>query len=131
MPANPPRGLKKKKQTLNARALTANEIAIAAAKLANRQASQSARDVEIEARREQEFHHLETQDEIVVAAPSRLPPSTAPIECLASSRSPSPIPPPSTAQPAIPEARAKRQRAQSGFYAALEGGDSQEIKRRK
>jgi hypothetical protein len=48
---------------------------------------------------------------------------------------PSPIifdePPPSTAPPTLGREQRKRARAQSGFYKALQGGDSQEVRAKR
>ena len=128
--ANTQRSFKKKKQSLNARALAANEIAEAAAKRTKRKALQSVRDAEIEAPRKQKFEQLEMHDEVVVA-PLRLSPPLPTAQNSTPTKSSSPGPPPYTMLPSISEGRAKRPRAQSGFYRALEAGNSQEVRQKK
>lgn len=133
---NERRSLKKKKQTLNARALTTNELAELQAKQALKEASQMARNTQILAEREQQFQQLETQAEIVCApklvrkTPSP-PPATAPIRKPTPPLEASPSPPPSTAIPTLTGERTKRPRAQIGFYTALGAGNSHEARQKR
>jgi hypothetical protein len=108
----------------NARALTGAEMAEKALDKVEKAAKKAERA------QQQAQEQLETQDEIVVAPrvqvirTSTPPPATAPPE-----RAPSP--PPSTAVPAMTEERSKRPRAQTGYFAALNSGDSQKARQKR
>jgi hypothetical protein len=137
----PKRTWTRTKPTQSARALTANELGEKQQQEVLKVQAQEARDRVILQQRQQ----LETQDTITVVPkqvhtelqeilvpgtplppPEPLPPTVS--EPLDESFN---LPPASTAPPAIVEGRAKRARAQSGYYRAVNNGNSQEMRQKR
>lgn len=144
---NPKRRLKMKKTTLNTRALTANELATAQAKQAQKEATIVARDAEIDTRREQQLGQLQAAVTITPPPPIATPivttrpesptliPQTPPHRSALPPAAEPPLafdlPPASTAPPAITEGLGRRKRAGTGFYADLQKGNSQGARAKK
>jgi hypothetical protein len=127
----------KTKPTRDARVLTTNEALDKEERTMQIQASRIVRDAEI-------LQQREIGDPTATPprppTPEARPPPQAPTpRATTPEPSPEPIPsptvfdepPPSTAPPTLRREQRKRARAQSGFYKALQGGDSQEVRAKR
>ena len=130
----PKRTWDRTKRAQNTRALTANELSERQQK---KQWKEQARQINDHRILQERTEQLETQDTIVVAPRIQVsrtptpPPATAPTRVQSPSIIASPSPPLSTAIPLQSEAPTKRARAASGYYAAMNSGDSQKAREKR
>jgi hypothetical protein len=127
----------KTKPTRDARILTANEALDKQERVIQIQASRIATDAEII--QQYKIGNPTATPPRPPTPEARSPPQAPTLQATTPKPSPEPIPsltvfdepPPSTAPPTLKREQRKRARAQSGFYKALQGGDSQEARAKR